>query len=208
MAERMRNNGALLETDGLRADGIGPFDLAVHPGERIFLSGPSGSGKTRLMRMLADLDPHDGDIWLEGRPLRSWPATEWRRHVGLLPAEVRWWRETVGAHFPEQPVHPVTDLGLAAEALTWPVTRLSSGEKQRLGLLRLLANRPRVLLLDEPTANLDPDSTHRVEALVTRYVADSGGALLWVSHDLEQAERMATRRLHIAAGRLSEEAAQ
>lgn len=201
----MRTNGVLLETNALCGDGIGPFDLTLHPGERIFLSGPSGAGKTRLMRLLADLDPHEGSMALDGRAVSTWSAPDWRKRVALLPAEVYWWRDTVGAHFPEQSHHPSpTALGLDPDALDWPVTRLSSGEKQRLGLLRVLANQPRVLLLDEPTANLDPESTRRVEALIMGYVTDSGAALLWVSHDREQAKRLATRQLTIAAGRISE----
>ena len=75
--------------------------------------------------------------------------------------------------------------------------RLSSGERQRLALARLLANRPRVLLLDEPTANLDPVNIHRVEQLVKDYLAEQQAACLWVTHTREQIARIADRELDL-----------
>ncbi|MDX1335484.1 MAG: ATP-binding cassette domain-containing protein, partial [Gammaproteobacteria bacterium] len=70
------------------------------------------------------------------------------------------------------------------------VSRLSSGERQRLALLRMLENSPRVLLLDEPTANLDRENTLLVENMIARYVQDHEAAAVWVSHDAEQQERL------------------
>jgi ABC-type iron transport system FetAB ATPase subunit len=87
------------------------------------------------------------------------------------------------------------------------VAQLSSGEKQRLALLRLMVNRPRVLLLDEPTANLDPENVTRVEKLVAAYLRREGAAVLWVSHDPEQTRRVAQRRLRLQAGRLKRDGA-
>ena len=86
-----------------------------------------------------------------------------------------------------------------------PVARLSSGERQRFALLRLLANRPRVLLLDEPTANLDPDNVTRVENLIAAYLSTEDAAVLWVSHDPLQISRVAHRRMRLEAGRLMRE---
>lgn len=194
----------LLEGQGLRTDGLGPIDLTLRRGERVFVRGASGAGKTRLLRLLADLDPHEGRLLLEGREATEWAPHEWRRRVGLLAAEVPWWHEYVGDHFPANWQPPLAHLGLPAEAGSWRITRLSSGEKQRLGLLRLLANRPQVLLLDEPTANLDAENVQRVEALLRRYLARSHAAWLWVSHDRSQAERLATRQLTLNDGRLVE----
>jgi ABC-type iron transport system FetAB ATPase subunit len=88
------------------------------------------------------------------------------------------------------------------------VIRLSSGEKQRLALLRLLANQPRVLLLDEPTANLDPENTRRVEAVIREYCRERAAAVVWVSHDREQAARVADRQFEVADGRLRVSAAE
>jgi ABC-type iron transport system FetAB ATPase subunit len=88
------------------------------------------------------------------------------------------------------------------------VTRLSSGEKQRLALLRLLANQPRVLLLDEPTANLDPQNTRRVEAMIAAYREARGAAVVWISHDREQAARVCDRHYIVVDGALQQQATE
>jgi ABC-type iron transport system FetAB ATPase subunit len=94
-------------------------------------------------------------------------------------------------------------LGLPEDAAQWPVERLSAGEKQRLALLRLTAGRnPEVLLLDEPTANLDPASVERVEAYLLALARERGLGMLWVTHDAAQVGRVATAALRIASGRL------
>lgn len=73
----------------------------------------------------------------------------------------------------------------------------STGERQRFALLRLLENKPRVLLLDEPTAALDEKNTLAVETLLLNYLKNHQAAAIWVSHDPEQLQRVATKRLHI-----------
>lgn len=181
--------------------------LELAAGECVCLSGPSGAGKSLLLRAIADLDPHEGEVWLDGREAREFVPNDWRRQVGLLPAESQWWHERVGAHFSAVDAAQWQALGFAPETGDWQVARCSTGERQRLALLRLLANRPRVLLLDEPTASLDPASVGRVEALVAAYRTEQQAAVLWVSHDPAQIERVATRRLHIVAGRLETEQA-
>jgi putative ABC transport system ATP-binding protein len=96
-------------------------------------------------------------------------------------------------------------LGLREAAKAWPITRLSTGERLRLALVRALMVRPRVLLLDEPTAALDAASMTAVESLIkTRMQA--GMAVLWVTHDAEQARRVAHRLLVVEAGQVREEA--
>jgi ABC-type iron transport system FetAB ATPase subunit len=154
-----------------------------------------------LLRAIADLDPHQGEARLDGVPAHAIAAPIWRRRVGLLPAESRWWTERVGDHFGHPPPDWLAGLGLPAEVFDWTVSRLSSGERQRLALARLLENRPEVLLLDEPTANLDPENTERVQALLRGYQRSRGAALLWVSHDRGQLERMTGRILEMPAGR-------
>ena len=140
---------------------FGPLSLDVDAGDCVCISGASGTGKSQLLRALADLDPHEGQLWLASRPCTEMPAHEWRAAVGLLPPESSWWLPAVHEHFRDGMPVPLERVGLTTAILDKPVTRLSSGERQRLALLRLLANRPRVLLLDEPTANLDPDNTRR-----------------------------------------------
>jgi len=190
-----------LALEDLRFHGRGPASLALADGECVALTGPSGAGKTLLLRAVADLDPHEGSARLDGAAADSLPAPEWRRRVGMLPAESAWWADVVGEHFPE-PVDEerLVALGLPPEATRWQIARLSTGERQRLAILRLLANRPSALLLDEPTASLDAESVERVERLLERYRRETGAPALWVSHDPAQASRVASRRFLMKEG--------
>ena len=193
----------MLVIDGLRRPGFGPFDLTLEPGTCCAVTGPSGSGKSVFLRMVADLDPCDGAVSLDGVARSSVPAPEWRRRVTYLAAESGWWHESVGAHFPLPGADLDSDreaLRLPADVLDWPVSRLSTGERQRLAFLRGLAGAPRVLLLDEPTAALDPAATAAVEAILRRRLA-GGTAALFVSHGAEQVARVAGRTYAIADGR-------
>jgi ABC-type iron transport system FetAB ATPase subunit len=176
---------------------VGPVDLHVARGECVALSGPSGAGKSLLLKSIADLVPHGGEVFLNEKPCYALSPPQWRRKVGLLPAESQWWVEQVGPHFETQPDDSTDWLGLGPEVMTWEVERLSSGERQRLALLRLLANRPQVLLLDEPTANLDPANIERVEALLSKLGSEQGMAMVWVSHDAAQIERVADRHFRL-----------
>lgn len=193
----------LLSVESLAFDHSGQFDLALDERECVAVSGPSGCGKTRLLRCIADLDVHRGSVRLDGIPCEQIDPPEWRRQVALLPAESAWWHDQVGAHFAAPPAPAELDaLGFKEQVLRWRVDRLSSGEKQRLAVLRLLAIRPRVLLLDEPTANLDEENAGRVERLIRDRLRDTGSGAVWVSHDQAQLTRVASRRYRISGGRL------
>jgi ABC-type iron transport system FetAB ATPase subunit len=200
-----------LRLQALRLRLLAPVDLTVDAGELVFLSGASGSGKSLLLRAIADLDPNSGEAWCGKTARSSLPAHVWRRRVGLLPAESGWWADSVGAHFPQAAEADsrreslLERVGFGPEVLEWEVRRLSTGERQRLALARLLANGPEVLLLDEATANLDPENRSRIEAVIADYRADEAAAVLWVSHDPEQRARMNGRRLMIHDGRVTPE---
>lgn len=170
-----------------------PFTVQVQAGECLGLFGPSGSGKTRLLRALADLDPFEGDVQLNDTSVSQFKPPEWRRTVSLLPAESQWWFDTVGPHFANYDEELLHRLGFDESVMQWQVSRLSSGEKQRLALLRVLALQPRVLLLDEPTANLDARFVQEVEAVLNDYQHQAPAALVWVSHDPAQLKRVADR---------------
>jgi ABC-type multidrug transport system ATPase subunit len=153
--------------------------------------------------MVADLDPHAGAVRLDDTRCEAMPAPAWRRQVTYVAAESGWWAERVGAHVADAGAARalLPALGIAPDALDWPVTRLSTGERQRLALIRALIQKPRVLLLDEPTSALDPETTRAVESLLRQAMADGAGIIL-VSHDPAQAERLAARRFRMADGRL------
>ncbi|HEB93909.1 MAG TPA: ATP-binding cassette domain-containing protein [Gammaproteobacteria bacterium] len=195
--ERPPVSDPLLRVSRLITHQRGPFDLSIDAGECVSLRGPSGSGKSLLLRAIADLDPHQGEVWLDGVACAQIPAPQWRRQVALLPVESQWWQDEVSAHFYGVACPWLIPLGFGEAALGWQVSRLSSGEKQRLALARALMNRPRVLLLDEPSASLDEVSAAALEAVVADYRHDTGAAVLWVSHSAAQAARVATRHYQL-----------
>lgn len=193
-----------LHVSGLRTDLFGPIDLTLSRGEAIALLGPSGSGKTRILRAIADLDPAEGRVALDGRDRTQWRGPDWRRQVRYLASNAGWWGARVAMHFrdPQRAAGAGTALGLPDDCMARQVSQLSTGQLQRLALLRSIEDGPAVLLLDEPTAALDEAAVAAVEALLRGLVA-GGTALLLVTHSTEQAGRLAHRRLHLMDGRLA-----
>ena len=177
--------------------------LEVIAGQCAGMTGPSGSGKTLLLRAVADMDPHGGQVRLNGLSADQTSPELWRRQVGLLPAESAWWHDIVGPHFETDPQQWLDLLGFDRSVLSWDIRRLSSGERQRLALVRLLELTPRVLLLDEPTANLDARNIERVEAVIGQYRNSHHPSVLWVSHDLNQLRRNCDQIYAIEGSRLT-----
>src|SRR5271170_2776947 len=96
---RSKGATAMLVIEGLRRLGFGPFELEVATGECVGIGGPSGAGKSVFLRMIADLDPHDGSARLDAARCDAMPAPRWRRQVTYLAAESGWWADQVGEHF-------------------------------------------------------------------------------------------------------------
>lgn len=195
----------LLRIQALQSSHGGPFSLELAAGECVAILGASGSGKSVLLRMVADLDPHTGTVYLGTDARDGMPAPTWRRQVVYQAAEPAWWEPTAAAHFSEADGPLVGEmlgqLGLDTELLGSDVTRLSTGQRQRLALIRSLVCRPRVLLLDEPTAALDQGAILAVENLLQSRLA-AGLAIVWVTHSEEQARRVSHKRYEIRDRRL------
>lgn len=196
------------------------LSLEVGPGEVVGLRGPTGSGKTLLLRALAGLDPVDeGEVELLGRGRAEWEPVEWRRTAAYLHQAPALFPGTVednlrqpfefGVHasrsFPASlALRRLERLGRGNTFLERPVEELSGGERQLTALVRAILVEPRILLLDEPTAALDPASTADVEQTVRSWLAEdaSSRGVLWVTHDEDQADRVADRQLVLRGGRL------
>jgi ABC-type iron transport system FetAB ATPase subunit len=198
----------MLHIHGLSRPGLQRVDLDVDAGTCIAIRGSSGAGKSLLLRAIADLDPADGEVSLKGMSRTLMSAPTWRKRVIYVAAESGWWDITVGDHFsnPDIAAGYLVRLGFTDDAMSWPVSRLSTGERQRLALLRAIVLTPEVMLLDEPTSALDPEATAKVESILHEKRA-AGTAIIMVTHDKAQAARMAEHRFVMTAGALSAEAA-
>ncbi len=195
----------MLAVRGLRRPGLQPVSFDLADGECLAMRGPSGAGKSLLMRAISDLDPNQGEVSLDGQAREAMAAPRWRQLVTYLPAESGWWAASVGAHFADwrQAEPMAVALGLPPASRDWPVAQLSTGERQRLALIRALVQHPRVLLLDEPTGGLDEAARTAVEETIAAELA-KGAAALWVTHDAAQARRLADRCLFVEQGRVTE----
>lgn len=187
----------LLAVQQLQVKGMAKaVDLSLQADDIYMLFGSSGSGKSQFLKALADLIVHQGKVLLQGISQAEFTAPAWRAQVMYFAAETAWWADTVADHF-VKPVEQSTldEVGLQATHMHANPDDLSSGEKQRLALLRGLQRKPKVLLLDEITANLDPDSETLVEALVDSYARTNHAGVIWISHAPEQVKRLATQQL-------------
>ena len=189
-------NMAILRLNKFQVHTLKPLNLEVN-NEFICLSGASGSGKSLLLRAIADLIEHKGEAYLDEEKCSEISPVQWRKRVGFLPAESAWWLDNVGDHFSKENNSYLSQLNLPEACLSWDVSRCSTGEKQRLAIARLLENKPKVLLLDEPTASLDPASVIAVESLIKNYANEFQVPVIWVSHDQQQIKRIANREFKI-----------
>lgn len=187
----------------------------VEKGSIISIIGPSGSGKSTILSLCNLLhSPDEGEIWIQGKEVREWDIQELRRRVGIafqsapmlsgtaldnlaLPLELR------GMTL-ENPMKYMDYVGLTEDLLSREAKELSGGQRQRLSLARTLVNEPAVLLLDEITSALDPISGHEIEELILRINREQNSTILWVTHDLAQAERVSNQTWLIVDGSIVE----
>jgi tungstate transport system ATP-binding protein len=200
----------LLEHAGVRFGDVRALhrvSLTLRRGDRLALVGANGSGKTTLLRLLHGLVPFEGrrDVvafdgrmpviaMLFQRPFLLSLSVRWNVLLGL------WLHGVPRAQRDERCSRALRRVGLDALA-TRSARALSGGQQQRLALARAWALEPDILLLDEPTANLDPSAKREVERLIDE-LADDGVTVVMSTHNLGQAKRLATRVAYLEAGRL------
>jgi ABC-type multidrug transport system ATPase subunit len=181
-------------------------DLDVHAGEVLGLIGPNGGGKSTLLAALAGLiRPDRGEVRVDGVPAHRL-ALDRAGSVGLITATPGLYPLLTGRenlHFfgglyglrtaeVDDRVRALADALDITQQLNVPAAACSSGQQQKISLLRALLMAPAVLLLDEPTSNLDPLAAHTI-FLTARRLADEGRAVIWVTHDLPAAEQICDR---------------
>jgi ABC-type iron transport system FetAB ATPase subunit len=172
-------------------------NLELKAGEIIAINGPSGVGKSILFRAISDLMRHQGKISLDNQDKNSFTGPQWRKKVMFVPAESQWWHETIEEHFDSLNTDLLHQFGFEQSILKVHNHQLSSGEKQRLALLRAIQYQPEVLLLDEPTANLDKHNTAIIEDFTRNYIKNNR-AILWISHDTDQLQRISNSVLKMS----------
>jgi heme ABC exporter ATP-binding subunit CcmA len=200
-----------------RFPALAGVDLDVDAGEVVLLQGPNGAGKSSLLRLCAGLSRlESGEAMVLGHDLRTERAAV-RRAVGLLGHDtalyddltvvenLEFWarasRVDVGA------VHPALDrLGVAARLHDVAVGLLSAGQRRRVALAAVVVRRPRLWLLDEPHAGLDPSGRDLVDHLVAD-AASAGATVLVASHELDRTLDLATRRVTVAGGTVTNDVA-
>jgi ABC-2 type transport system ATP-binding protein len=213
--------GVVLRASGLvkrfknvvAVDGI---DLTVDPGERVALLGPNGAGKTTtLLMLLGAIAPDGGSIEIGGHMLprgRSKAMTEVGFVAGYLPLpdrlRVREALEVFAGFYGLEPraARDAIDDRLARFRVTHLADQmcveLSSGQRTLVGIVKSALHRPRLLVLDEPTASLDPDVALRVRTGLLDLNANEGTALLVTSHNMIEVQRLCERVVFIAGGRI------
>ncbi|MFI0422204.1 ABC transporter ATP-binding protein [Spongiactinospora sp. 9N601] len=208
---------------GVSVAALRGIDLEIHPGEFVVIMGPSGSGKSTLAHLLGGLDSAtSGEVWLDGRRLdtmsESARAVLRRTKIGFVFQFFNLIANMTVADNVELPSllagasarearerreELLEALGLAERADAAP-SRLSGGEQQRVALARALANRPSVLLADEPTGNLDSRNAQQVLGLLNK-VHKTGQTIVMVTHEARLAG-LADRMIYLFDGQVADDA--
>jgi iron complex transport system ATP-binding protein len=207
--------------DGASA-AVGEASFAAPGGSLIALTGPNGSGKSTLLKLIARvMAPQEGDIAVDGRSLRQWPARQFAQVTGYLPQEP-------DVSFPMPAIDIVVsgrapyltrfgwegeaDYAIAAEALEMCdashlaeryLDEMSGGERKRVFLARVLAGRPKLVLLDEPLAALDIAHVQQFSRLLRQIVERTGSTVIFAAHDLNWAAAYSDRVIVMRGGRIA-----
>jgi len=193
---------------------VNDISVQVRQGEVLAVVGPSGAGKSSFLRLINRLDePTGGSVLVNRRDYRMIEARELRRRVGMVMQMAYLFPGTVAANIdfgPRQRHQTLSPARIAAllERVGLPgyegrdVASLSGGEAQRVSLARTLANSPEALLLDEPTSALDEASARAIEELLLSIIRERQMTCVIITHNMQQAARIADRAMHLEAGKL------
>jgi ABC-2 type transport system ATP-binding protein len=204
---------ALVKRFGV-VDAVNGVDVSVAPGERVGFLGPNGAGKTTtLLMLLGAITPDEGTIDICGHRLprgRSKAMEQVGFAAGYLPLPERLRvREALGifagwygVRDEQAAVAAALDRFGVPHLADRLCNELSSGQRTVVGIAKAILHRPRLLVLDEPTASLDPDVAQRVRAGLLDVCRTDGAALLVTSHDMREVEILAERVVFLAAGRV------
>jgi len=208
----LRVEGLDYQVDGQRL--LSEVNFEISAGERIAIFGPSGAGKSTLIRLLNRLDePGSGMVYLDGQDYREIPPRKLRRRLGLVMQQPNLFPGSVADNIRFGPTAQGQSLDEARlmELLSGvdlegfadrDVAKLSGGEAQRVNLARTLANKPDVLLLDEPTSSLDQAARQEVEETILSVLKSGEVTCILVSHDKAQVLRLTDRVLMLEGGKL------
>jgi osmoprotectant transport system ATP-binding protein len=198
---------------------IDDVSLTIEAGELVVVIGPSGSGKSTLLKMVNRLVEHDrGRVLFLGEEIRSFKPEALRLRMGYaiqsigliphwtveqniatVPELLRWPRSRVRNRVTE--LLELLHLEPAAYRRRYP-HQLSGGQQQRVGVARALAGNPAILLMDEPFGSLDPVTRDSLQQEIARIHKTSGKTILFVTHDIDEALRLATRIVMLDQGRI------
>jgi len=208
-----RKVGREIKKNGNTIRTVDDVSYTFNKGHIYNLIGPSGAGKSSLLRLLNRLDePTEGEVRFFDKPLAFYPPTELRRKVSMLFQTPYLFAGTVrdNLHFCCCDLSDVkigqllTRVGLDASFADKDAEEISGGERQRVAIARALSLEPEVVLLDEPTASLDPSSSQTIEELILRLTEELCLTTIIVTHNPNQAIRLGGETLFLVKGRLVE----
>ena len=200
---------------------ISGLNLSIHEGEFFVMVGPSGCGKTTTLKMINELtQPSEGDVYFNGKRIKDYDIRRLRHRIGyvlqqialfptmtvkqnieLIPDILGWSKSERSRRSGE--LLEMVGLPPAKYAARYP-NELSGGEQQRIGILRAIAAKPDVLLMDEPFSALDPISRNALQEMVADIHQRLGTTIVFVTHNMNEAQRLASRIAVMQGGRLQQ----